>query len=95
MANRKLKKCPVNAALSAMRKKDLNFEIKEFLDHTGVSREDLFYHKKNPNAKWIKRIARDMMQIYFSQMFDSRVIADHDNMRMIKAKKDKKSNENI
>ena len=87
MANRKLKKCPVNAALEVMRKKDLNFEIKEFIDYTGVSREDLFYHKKHPDARWINTASRDRMEDFFKLRFNSKVIADHDNMRMVKAKK--------
>jgi len=87
MANNKIKKCPVNAALAAMRKKDLNFEIKEFLEYTGISREALFYHFKFPNAKWIKFDARTIIEEFFDSKFDGRVIADHENMRMVKAKK--------
>jgi len=87
MANRKLKKCPVNAALAAMRRKDPEFEIKEFLYHTGVSREDLFYHKKHPDARWINTVSRDRMEDFFKLRFNGKVIADHGCMRMIRVKK--------
>ena len=91
MANRTLRKCPVNAALTDMREKYRGkysgFEIKEFLEYTGISREDLFYHLRHPNAKWIDHGKRDRIESFFKFRGEGKVIADHENMRMVKAKK--------
>jgi len=45
MAIKKLKECPVNAALAKMREKDPNFEIKEFWNSLKLQERGFFIIK--------------------------------------------------
>ena len=81
-----VEECPVNAALLEMRKNDISFQVKEFLDCTGILRENLHYHFKHPNARWVREDHRNKIEAFFKHEFDGAVVSDHANLRMIKAK---------